>query len=260
MDWTRYARVIRGEVLSLKEREFVKLAIVAGCSRRTIMIRHVLPNVLNSAIVLGTLMLGVVIVTEAALFSLTVADLFPIEVVVRDSETGLPKELDDGAAKLDTPFRRRRAKKDGAFDPDAVDFSGDADAVPSANAIKLIEEIEKAKTKPLARILVALNIRHVGPVAARALAGWFGSLDAIRAAESSLGQARALLDAVDSAGTDINRAVATLPSAITDIQNGITQANSQLQQSNTPHQTELTAARERAKDVEESVAADVRCW
>jgi len=65
--WTRYARVIRGEVLSLKEREFVKLAIVAGCSKRSIMARHILPNVLNSAIVLGTLMLGVVIVTEAAL-------------------------------------------------------------------------------------------------------------------------------------------------------------------------------------------------
>jgi peptide/nickel transport system permease protein len=65
--WTRYARVIRGEVLSLKEREFVRLAIVAGCSKRTIMRRHILPNVVNSAIVLGTLMLGVVIVTEAAL-------------------------------------------------------------------------------------------------------------------------------------------------------------------------------------------------
>ncbi len=65
--WTRYARVIRGEVLSLKERDFVRLAIVAGCSKRTIMRRHILPNVLNSAIVLGTLMLGVVIVTEAAL-------------------------------------------------------------------------------------------------------------------------------------------------------------------------------------------------
>jgi len=65
--WTRYARVIRGEVLSLKEREFVRLAIVAGCSRWTIMSRHILPNVINSAIVLGTLMLGVVIVTEAAL-------------------------------------------------------------------------------------------------------------------------------------------------------------------------------------------------
>jgi peptide/nickel transport system permease protein len=65
--WTRYARVIRGEVLSLKEREFVRLAIVAGCSRTVIMRRHILPNVINSAIVLGTLMLGVVIVTEASL-------------------------------------------------------------------------------------------------------------------------------------------------------------------------------------------------
>jgi peptide/nickel transport system permease protein len=65
--WTRYARVIRGEVLSLKQREFVRLAIVAGCPRRVIMWRHILPNVVNSAVVLGTLMLGVVIVTEAAL-------------------------------------------------------------------------------------------------------------------------------------------------------------------------------------------------
>ena len=65
--WTRYARVIRGEVLSLKERDFVRLAIVAGCSKWTIMRRHILPNVLNTAIVLATLMLGVVIVTEAAL-------------------------------------------------------------------------------------------------------------------------------------------------------------------------------------------------
>jgi peptide/nickel transport system permease protein len=65
--WTRYARVIRGEVLSLKEREFVRLAIVAGCSRMTIMRRHILPNVINTAVVLGTLMLGVVIVAEASL-------------------------------------------------------------------------------------------------------------------------------------------------------------------------------------------------
>jgi len=65
--WTRYARVIRGEVLSLKEREFVRLAIVAGCSKLTIMRRHILPNVINSAVVLGTLMLGVVIITEATL-------------------------------------------------------------------------------------------------------------------------------------------------------------------------------------------------
>src|SRR5258705_10320389 len=70
--WTRYARVIRGEVLSLKERDYVRLAIVAGCSKWTIMRKHILPNVFNSAIVLGTLMLGVVIVTEAALSFLVV--------------------------------------------------------------------------------------------------------------------------------------------------------------------------------------------
>src|SRR5690606_3288865 len=52
----------------------------------------------------------------------------------------------------------------------------------SSNATMLLAEIEAAKTKPLWRILVSLNIRHVGPVAARALADYFGSLDSIRAA------------------------------------------------------------------------------
>ena len=65
--WTRYARVTRGEVLSLKEREFVRLAIVAGCSKFTIMLRHILPNIINTAIVLGSLELGVVIIAEATL-------------------------------------------------------------------------------------------------------------------------------------------------------------------------------------------------
>ena len=65
--WTRYARVVRGEVLSLRERDYVRLAIVAGCSKWTIMKRHILPNVINSAIVLATLQLGVVIITEATL-------------------------------------------------------------------------------------------------------------------------------------------------------------------------------------------------
>jgi peptide/nickel transport system permease protein len=65
--WTRYARVIRGEVLSLREREYVQLAIVAGCSTWTIMRRHILPNVINTSIVLSTLIVGVVIVAEAAL-------------------------------------------------------------------------------------------------------------------------------------------------------------------------------------------------
>lgn len=65
--WTRYARLVRGEVLSLRERDFVKLAIVTGASPLRIMVRHLLPNVVNTTLVLATLMLGVVIVTEASL-------------------------------------------------------------------------------------------------------------------------------------------------------------------------------------------------
>ena len=65
--WTRYARVIRGEVLSLREREFVRLAQVAGVSTPLIILRHILPNVLNTWTVLASLTVGVVIVTEASL-------------------------------------------------------------------------------------------------------------------------------------------------------------------------------------------------
>lgn len=65
--WTRYARVIRGEVLSLREREFVRLAQVAGVSTPKIIIRHIVPNVLNTWMVLASLTVGVVIVTEASL-------------------------------------------------------------------------------------------------------------------------------------------------------------------------------------------------
>ncbi|MGW5238856.1 NAD-dependent DNA ligase LigA [Monashia sp. NPDC004114] len=54
--------------------------------------------------------------------------------------------------------------------------------VLSANGEKLLTELEKAKTQPLWRVLVALSIRHVGPTAARALATQFGSMDAIRSA------------------------------------------------------------------------------
>ena len=65
--WTRYARVIRGEVLSVKERDFVRLATTAGCGKIKIMWRHILPNVIGTAIVLGTLQLGLVVVMEASL-------------------------------------------------------------------------------------------------------------------------------------------------------------------------------------------------
>src|SRR5215211_4780691 len=65
--WTRYARVIRGEVLSLREREFVKLSEIAGASSTRVILRHILPNVLNSAMVLASLTIGVVIIAEASL-------------------------------------------------------------------------------------------------------------------------------------------------------------------------------------------------
>jgi peptide/nickel transport system permease protein len=65
--WTRYARVIRGEVLSLREREFVKLAEIAGASRTRVIKRHILPNVMNTATVLASLTVGVVIIAEASL-------------------------------------------------------------------------------------------------------------------------------------------------------------------------------------------------
>lgn len=114
--------------------------------------------------------------TEAGLFELTLEELVPIEVVVRDAETG-EKRVDEktGEYVRRAPFRRN---------PTAAERrSGQDGPQPSAQALKLLEELEKAKTKELWRLLVSLNIRHVGPVAARALAAWFGSLDAIMAAE-----------------------------------------------------------------------------
>jgi peptide/nickel transport system permease protein len=65
--WARFARVVRGEVLSLKARDFVALARVHGCSPLRIMATHLLPNILNTFMVLMTLYVGVVIVAEASL-------------------------------------------------------------------------------------------------------------------------------------------------------------------------------------------------
>lgn len=138
--------------------------------------------------------------TEAGLFSLTLPQIFDIRVRVRDSETGLVKTDDDGAQRTETPYRRKRAKKDGEFDPQS-DSIGDAENVPSSAALKLLSEIELAKSKDLWRILVSLSIRHVGPVAARALAHYFGSIDAIRAANHDE------LSAVDGVGSIIADAV-----------------------------------------------------
>lgn len=65
--WARYARSLRGEALSVTQRDFVDLARVAGVSPIRIMFKHVLPNINNSLMVLITLMVGWAILTEASL-------------------------------------------------------------------------------------------------------------------------------------------------------------------------------------------------
>ena len=65
--WAHYARVLRGEVLRIKEEGFISLAIVAGCSKTRIMLRHILPNMVNTLIILATLQLGLVIIFESIL-------------------------------------------------------------------------------------------------------------------------------------------------------------------------------------------------
>jgi peptide/nickel transport system permease protein len=65
--WARYARVIRGEVLSLKERDFVALAKVAGASGLRIMFYHIFPNIRSTLLVMLTLQVGWVILVEASL-------------------------------------------------------------------------------------------------------------------------------------------------------------------------------------------------
>ncbi len=65
--WSRYARQVRAEVLSLKAMDFVARARVAGASNLRIIFRHILPNVFNTIIVLATLQVGNVILLEASL-------------------------------------------------------------------------------------------------------------------------------------------------------------------------------------------------
>jgi len=130
--------------------------------------------------------------TEAGLFELTMDQLVPIEVIVRDPETGQERvDPDTGLAVRRAPFQRVVL----SYPPGAEEMSpaerrkagirkDHRTLLPSKDAETFLAELEKAKTKPLWRLLVSLNIRHVGPVAARALADWFGSLDAIRAASA----------------------------------------------------------------------------
>lgn len=100
-----------------------------------------------------------------------------------DDESGLFDLTADDIARV--PLYTRLAQKKEAADPGSVPAPGIIDGrVLSANGHKLVENLEKAKAQPLWRVLVALSIRHVGPTAARALAGHFGTMAAIRAAST----------------------------------------------------------------------------
>ncbi|MFE7125516.1 NAD-dependent DNA ligase LigA [Streptomyces sp. NPDC057617] len=101
---------------------------------------------------------------EGDLFDLTVDQLLPIKAYVLDQDSGLPKrDPETGEEKIATVF----ANQEGA---------------PKKNALAMLANIAAAKERPLARIIAGLSIRHVGPVAAVALAREFRSIDRIEQA------------------------------------------------------------------------------
>lgn len=65
--WAYFARQVRAEVMTLRERDFIARAVVAGTSHIMILKRHILPNVMNTIVVLATLQVGIVITLEASL-------------------------------------------------------------------------------------------------------------------------------------------------------------------------------------------------
>ncbi|MDT0464070.1 NAD-dependent DNA ligase LigA [Streptomyces gibsoniae] len=98
---------------------------------------------------------------EGDLFDLTVEQLLPITAYVLDQDSGLPKrDPKTGEEKIATVFANQQGE-------------------PRKNAVAMLENIAAAKERPLARVLTGLSIRHVGPVAAEALARAFRSVDRI---------------------------------------------------------------------------------
>lgn len=65
--WVRYARTVRGATLTVKQSEYIEATKIIGLSEFQIMIKHILPNVLTSIIVLSTIQVGSFILTEATL-------------------------------------------------------------------------------------------------------------------------------------------------------------------------------------------------
>jgi DNA ligase (NAD+) len=132
---------------------------------------------------------GPVLTTEAGLFDLTVEDLRDVRVWREIKKDGV------GTGRWEQRlffWTTPTVKRDGTVSKPSK---------PTATTEVMIAELDKAKTQPLWRVLVALSIRHVGPTAARALATHYGSLDAIRAA--SLEE----LSAVDGVGPVIAAAL-----------------------------------------------------
>ncbi|MFF8034198.1 MULTISPECIES: NAD-dependent DNA ligase LigA [unclassified Streptomyces] len=104
---------------------------------------------------------------EGDLFDLTVEKLLPIKAYVLDPDSGLPKrDPKTGEEKIATVFANQQGE-------------------PKKNALALLRNVEAAKGRPLARFLNGLSIRHVGPVAAEALAREFRSIDRIEQADES---------------------------------------------------------------------------
>ncbi|WP_420824703.1 NAD-dependent DNA ligase LigA [Streptomyces spiramenti] len=101
---------------------------------------------------------------EGGLFDLRIEQLLPIRSHVLDPDTGLPK----------------RDPETG--EPKTVHFFANQKGEAKKNAVAMLEAIQAAKERPLARILTGLSVRHVGPVAAEALAREFRSIDRIAAA------------------------------------------------------------------------------
>jgi peptide/nickel transport system permease protein len=65
--WVAYARIVRGDVMSAAQREYVTLAKVTGCSNFRILTKHILPNIINTVVVVATLQVGMAILMEAAI-------------------------------------------------------------------------------------------------------------------------------------------------------------------------------------------------
>lgn len=90
VSWTGLARLVRGEFLALREREFVDAARVAGASNSRIIFRHILPNSIGIVVVNATLLMSAAILTETALsflgFGITAPDISLGQIISQYNE------------------------------------------------------------------------------------------------------------------------------------------------------------------------------